>query len=150
MRSHDAKKRSSARPPERRAWARLGPLLAALTLAGIVAWLLREPRAGERALHVRVPDAVLALTHAPQPRLPDERAPPLVEPQPWAATSTNSPPAPPEQIPAWQVRPPPPDPNAVRPVDPVAPADPMGNRPPMENPGGVNGSRPPRSGAAIP
>lgn len=66
-------------------------------------------------------------------------------PQPWEVTRDNAPPPPRGHTPAYQVRPPPPD--AARassaPV-PVPRPDPASTRPPMDNPGGVNGDRPPR------
>jgi hypothetical protein len=62
---------------------------------------------------------------------------------PWEATPQNTPPVPPGHIPAWQVKPPRPDPTPP-PPPPVPPPDPATHRPPMHNPGGVDGDRPPR------
>jgi hypothetical protein len=121
-----------------------GPWLAAAVVAAIVVWSVNNDRPVQRSLPLQLPDAGLPVALAAQPRLLDPAAPPLVEPQPWAATPESSPPAPSGQVHAWQVRPAPPDPNAVRPVDPAPPPDPMTTLPPMENPGGVSGSRPPR------
>lgn len=67
-------------------------------------------------------------------------------PLPWAAASTDS--LPPEgQVAAWEVHPPRPDPTTQMPPVPVEPANPQLTRPPLTNPGGVNGTRPPRSPA---
>jgi hypothetical protein len=71
--------------------------------------------------------------------------PPPPTTAPWEATPESSPPLPDRHIPAWQVRPPPPDPNAAARPEPTSPPDPATTRPPMDNPGGVNGDRPPRA-----
>ena len=47
-------------------------------------------------------------------------------------------------IPAWKVKPPRPDPNAPAPPLPAELPNPQLVRPPMHNPNGVNGDRPPR------
>src|SRR5262245_45644648 len=50
---------------------------------------------------------------------------------PWEATPENSPPVPEGHIPAWVVKPPPPDPNLKPPPPPKEPPDPMTYTPPM-------------------
>jgi hypothetical protein len=80
---------------------------------------------------------------------PDGRFVPLGVPPaipPWEATPENTPPEsiPPGHIPAWEVHPPRPDPNQPAPPVPVPPPDPATHQPPMDNPGGVDGDRPPR------
>jgi hypothetical protein len=69
---------------------------------------------------------------------------------PWEATRENTPPVPAGQVPAWQVRPAAPDPTMHMPAAPVAPPDPQTTTPPMDNPGGVNGDRPPRPEPDVP
>jgi hypothetical protein len=68
---------------------------------------------------------------------------PTKELQAWEVTPANSPPVPPGHVPAWQVKPPPPEP-VPAPAAPVEPPDPATYRPPLHNPGGVDGDRPPR------
>jgi hypothetical protein len=63
---------------------------------------------------------------------------------PWEVTAENAKPAPPGFIPAASVRPPQPDPATPEPPRPVEPPNPTAYRPPTDNPGGVNGDRPPR------
>lgn len=64
---------------------------------------------------------------------------------PWEARPDNSPPVAKGYIPAWKIDSPRGDPNARPAPLPVAPPNPAEHRPPMENPGGVNGDRPPRA-----
>jgi hypothetical protein len=66
------------------------------------------------------------------------------ETPPWKATPNNTPALPEGTVPTWEVDPPPPDPSAPLPPDPVDPPNPAEHRPPLHNPGGVNGDRPPR------
>lgn len=76
---------------------------------------------------------------------PPTSAPPLPpETPPWEATPENTPPVAEGFVPAWKVRPPPPDPSVPPPPAPREPPEPARHRPPMDNPGGVNGDRPER------
>ena len=68
-----------------------------------------------------------------------------LEKPPWEATPENTPAPPPGHVAAWTVSPPPPNPFAPPPPPPIVPPDPATTRPPMNNPGGVDGDRPPRS-----
>lgn len=63
---------------------------------------------------------------------------------PWEATSDDSRPVPAGQVAPWVVQPPKPNPVTQTPPRPVPPPDPQTSKPPLENPGGVNGTRPPR------
>jgi hypothetical protein len=76
----------------------------------------------------------------------DERPPDTTPKEilPWEVTAENAKPAPPGFIPAASVRPPQPDPATPEPPRPVEPPNPTAYRPPTDNPGGVNGDRPPR------
>jgi|CXWL01.1.fsa_nt_gi hypothetical protein len=94
-------------------------------------------------LPTAVTELVVARADDGPPALNDAIA--TSESQPWEATPENSSPIPAGQIPAWQVNSPPPGVNgAVLPVVPAPPAGPT-VRPPMHNPGGVDGDRPPRT-----
>lgn len=92
---------------------------------------LRPPHPPVRSVH-----ADLSAPGTPVP-LPPEISP-------WEATPDNTPPLPEGQVPAWEVKPPPPDPSVPPPPAPREPPDPASYRPPMDNPGGVNGDRPER------
>lgn len=70
---------------------------------------------------------------------------PTKETPPWQATPQNTTTLPPGTVPAWQVDPPPPDPSLPLPPPPREPPNPALQRPPMDNPGGVNGDRPERT-----
>jgi hypothetical protein len=66
------------------------------------------------------------------------------ETPPWQASPQNTTALPPGTVPAWQVNAPPPDPAQPLPPPPREPPNPAVHRPPMDNPGGVNGDRPER------
>jgi len=61
---------------------------------------------------------------------------------PWQATPENTPQVDDHHIPAWKV--PTPGPVAWTPPPVIEPPNPVETRPPSQNPGGVNGDRPPR------
>src|SRR5262249_11371956 len=61
---------------------------------------------------------------------------------PWQATRENAPQIDEHHIPAWKV--PTTPPVAWTPPPVVEPPDPLAHPPPLQNPGGVNGDRPPR------
>jgi hypothetical protein len=63
---------------------------------------------------------------------------------PWESTPRNTPNLGVGYLPAWKVKPPAPEPLPV-PTVPAATSDPQSNQPPLFNPGGVNGTRPPRT-----
>jgi hypothetical protein len=86
--------------------------------------------------------AVYPAKHGPSTFPGGRPAPPPPGPMPWEATRENTPAVDEHHIPAWKV--PTPRPTAWNPRPPSPPPDPIGNRPPTENPGGVNGARPPR------
>ncbi|MGZ6066859.1 MAG: hypothetical protein ACXVLM_10400 [Ilumatobacteraceae bacterium] len=119
----------------------LGVLAGSLLLAGL--WVSR--RSPTDAMVPAVASAsstgasTNALVAANQPRTAQPPATP-----PWRATKENSPVYLPEgYVPAWQVKPQPPV--AVEPPPPpTAPPNPLTTTPPSFNPGGINGSRPPR------
>ncbi|HEY3353531.1 MAG TPA: hypothetical protein VGQ83_09800 [Polyangia bacterium] len=135
----------------------LGPrlaLVAGVVVLGVLVGLLLEglyrTRPVDEAKAAAAPQAA-GPAAAPAPR-PPAAGPALtgaaaVTPEkqipPWEATPANTPPPPPGHIPAWVVKPPRPEPSAP-PAPPVEPPDPATHRPPMHNPGGVNGDRPPR------
>jgi hypothetical protein len=62
---------------------------------------------------------------------------------PWEVTQTNTPAPRPGYVAAWKVAPPRPQPSAAMRI-PAAQPNPQFTRPLMDNPNGVNGSRPPR------
>jgi hypothetical protein len=64
------------------------------------------------------------------------------ETPPWKSAPSDTPP-PAGFVPAWKIKPPPPRPYV--PPRPIVPLNPIAHRPPMKNPGGVNGARPERT-----
>jgi hypothetical protein len=120
----------------------LGALaLAVALLVGVTVHGLRDPPrppstdAGRRTVPAAPPPSVVS--RAAGSELADETPP-------WKATPNNTPALPEGTVPPWEVDPPPPDPSAPLPPDPVDPPNPAEHRPPLHNPGGVNGDRPPR------
>lgn len=126
-------------------------VFAGLTLEG----LSRTPPAPTRGK--TEPSALVTIRHAPPTVTPAPGTldgmgitPLPAETPPWEVTKDSSGPLPPGQVPAWIVRPPPPDPSAPAPPAPIEPPDPATHTPPMDNPGGVNGARPERSVPGLP
>lgn len=109
--------------------------LAVLTLRG-----LREPTGAA----TRTPAGASGAERAGKATSP-AATPGAPEVPPWQASA-----APragellPGTVPVSAVNPPPPDPDAPMPPPPVEPPNPALHRPPMDNPGGVDGDRPPR------
>jgi hypothetical protein len=66
------------------------------------------------------------------------------ETPPWESTPETIGPVPPHHVSAWKVRVPRPGADGPLPTPPHEPPDPATYRPPMDNPGGVNGDRPER------
>ncbi len=62
---------------------------------------------------------------------------------PWHAPPGDARALPPGTVPVEQIKPPPPDPSAPPPA-PREPKNPATHRPPVHNPGGVDGDRPSR------
>lgn len=84
-----------------------------------------------------------AATPEPRARAPEADGPAALEP--WQVSRENTPPPPEGYVPAWKVRPPRPEQLSQVPLPPPRePPEPSLHRPPVENPGGVNGDRPAR------
>lgn len=79
----------------------------------------------------------------PQPSAAGSMRPLAKEQQPWEAKRGEAP-VPPHHVPAWAVNPPRPDRNEAPPPPSKEPSGAPDYRPPMHNPGGVNGDRPAR------
>jgi outer membrane biosynthesis protein TonB len=126
-------------------------LLGGLLVVGVLVGLLvenlyrgRPAPTGETAPAVTAARTAPRL-YAPTAPLAAARADAAPEPPtipPWESTPQNTPTVPPGHIPAWQVKSP--RPEVTPPPTPVPPPDPASHRPPMHNPGGVDGDRPPR------
>lgn len=70
---------------------------------------------------------------------------------PWEANPRNTTSVPDHTLPAWIVKPPRPgDFHEPQRLPTHEPANPATHRPPDQNPGGVNGDRPERTGAGLP
>jgi hypothetical protein len=118
----------------------LGALFAvAALLAGLTLQGLRSPSDSPRPESSA--GAASSGAAAATPALPGQ---PGSETPPWQANPQNTTTLPPGTVPAWQVNPPPPDPSLPLPPPPREPPNPAVHRPPMDNPGGVNGDRPER------
>lgn len=129
---------------------------AILSLGGFAGFLVEEAHrrrpvaaVGLPARPVGISSPAPAPTTAPSTEARKSGAPPR-ELKPWEATKENSPPVPKGHIPAWQVNPPPPPPPSPPWPPPREPPDPQIHRPPMHNPGGVDGDRPPRPVPGVP
>jgi hypothetical protein len=84
-----------------------------------------------------------AATAEPREQAPEAAGPAPLEP--WQVSRENTPPPPEGYVPAWKVRPPRPEQLGQVPLPPPRePPEPSLHRPPVENPGGVNGDRPAR------
>jgi hypothetical protein len=112
-------------------------ILSGLLLLGVLVGLTAEQlyRSSDPPLAQLQSAASSDEVHAPPPE------PLRGEPRPSADAAKRRPPAPEWQIPAWVVKPPAPDPRTPLPPAPVEPPSPIAHRPPMHNPGGVNGDR---------
>jgi hypothetical protein len=104
------------------------------------------------AVAVLVGLTVSGLREEPAPPSASRRASPPAsagaelarETPPWQTPPATKEPLPAGTVPVWRVDPPRPDPSAPMPAAVVEPPNPATHRPPMDNPGGVNGDRPER------
>lgn len=120
---------------KRTTWWVLGGLFVAV--AALIALTLQGLRSSDDRGSAQKSVTEPSRTSGAAPGVPSETPP-------WQATPENTTTLPPGTVPAWRVNPPPPDPNAPLPPPPKEPPNPALNRPPMDNPGGVNGDRPER------
>lgn len=129
--------RSAMTSNQRAARWMLGALmLAVVVLVGLTLHGLRDPRV---AIRTPVTGSAARALH------PGSGAPMLEsETPPWQATPDNTSAALPGTVPTRRVDPPRPDPSIRMPLPPVEPPNPAQHRPPLHNPGGVNGDRPER------
>ena len=130
------------REASRRRRSRLVGVIAAAAIAvGVVVGLTlaglhhsrapkdRSPSTGWR-LDYPVPEPATAAVGNEGPRIP-----------PWEATPENTPDVPEGHIPAWVVKPPPPDPNMPAPPPAREWPDPAAQRTPLHDPRDMNGNR---------
>ncbi len=129
---------ATTRPAKQRAgaWALGALLLVVAALVGLTLHGLRDPRGATRTL------ATGSAARSPHPG----SGAPVHDSEiaPWHATPENASAALPGTVPAWRVNPPRPDPSIRMPLPPDEPPNPAQHRPPLHNPGGVNGDRPER------
>jgi hypothetical protein len=125
-------------------WALGALLLAVALLVGLTLHGLRE---GPQPVAKDADSRAATAGPANESSIAGPRVPPGLadETPPWQATPENTGALPAGTVPAWQVHPPRPDPSAPLPPAPVEPPNPAEHRPPIHNPGGVNGDRPERT-----
>jgi hypothetical protein len=99
-----------------------------------------EASAGAKS-DASVVDGVASAPVVAEDDQPPEIAPPPVEEQPWEAKDDAE--VPEGHLSVAEVKPPGPEPTLTAP-EAVPPPDPLTHEPPKDNPGGVNGDRPPR------
>ncbi len=129
--------------PTRARWALGGSLLAVALLVGLTLHGLRDgppPVSTDTDGRAATTGAATALPIAGRRVSPGVAA----ETPPWRATPGNTSALPAGTVPAWRVKPPPPDRSTPLPPAPVEPPNPAEHRPPVHNPGGVNRDRPER------
>jgi len=125
-------------------WLILPAVVLVATLGAICFDLLHHRRSSgigdsDREAANRLPPPIVGAVGAPAPNV----APIEKETPPWESTPENTPNKGPGFVPAWQVQPAPPISHEWS--RPQEPPNPITHRPPMTNPGGVNGARPERA-----
>jgi hypothetical protein len=138
--------RASVPATRDRTVVRRGVGIAGALAAGAVAlWVVFMP-------HQKGPAKPFEIVTLPTPALgpiaPGANAAPVASSGPIrlvVPAPAHAPPVSERQIPAAVARPPVVDPRMHLPAPPVAPPNPQTTKPPMDNPGGVNGARPARA-----
>jgi hypothetical protein len=142
----DAAEKATVKPepkPTRARWV-LGALLLPVIL--IVALTLHGLRDGPQPVSTDAAGRAATTGPATESPIAGPRVSPGLadETPPWRARPESTSALPAGTVPAWRVNPPPPDPSPPLPPAPIEPPNPAKHRPPLHNPGGVDGDRPAR------